>query len=69
MFSQFARKLLFSEIKRIHKTLYITFTRPFPTVSVIFVNVLIIRLWRRGFITFAFFWPTTISPRNASIGS
>ena len=65
MFSQFARKIQFSEIKHIYITLYIVYTR-FPTVSAIFANVLIIRSWEGGFITFVFLWPTTISPRNAS---
>ena len=72
MFSQFARKLLFSRkiMKRIYNILYITFYTPFfPTLSVIFVNVLIICLWERDFMTFEFLWPTTISPRNASLGS
>ena len=68
MFSQFARKVLFSGIKHIYNTLYIVYTR-FPTVSAIFMNVLTIRSRAGDFITFVFLWPTTISPRNASLGS
>ena len=65
MFSQFARKILFSGIKHIYITIYIVYTC-FPTVSAIFANVLILRSWEGAFITFVFLWPTTISPRNAS---
>ena len=64
--SYFLEKIM----KRIYNILYITFYIPFfPTLSVIFTNVLIIRSWERDFMTFEFLWPTTISPRNASLGS
>ena len=71
-FSESPRNLLenlqLSEIKHIYNTLY-TVQHVFPTASVIFANVLIIRSWEKDFITFVFLWPTTISPRNASLGS
>ena len=69
MFSQFARKVIFSEIKHIYNTLYTVYTRfshcirDFRECS---HNSLV---GKRDFITFVFLWPTTISPRNASLGS
>ena len=72
MFSQFARKLLFSgknnEMYLQHFICNFLHTL-FPTLSTIFANVLIICLWGGDFMTFEFLWPTTISPRNASLGS
>ena len=51
MFSQFARKVLFSRkiMKHFYNILYITFLHTlFPTLSAIFVNVLIICSWEKG---------------------
>ena len=72
MFSQFARKLLFSGKNNemyLQYFIYNFYTPFFPTLSAIFANVLIIRSWEGDFMTFEFLWPTTILPRNASLGS
>ena len=63
-------EIQFSETEHIYITLYILYIRFSHCISAIFVNVLITRSWEKGFfITFVFLWPTTISPRNASLGS
>ena len=63
-------EIQFSETEHIYITLYILYIHFSHCISAIFANVLITRSWEKGFfITFVFLWPTTISPRNASLGS
>ena len=70
MFSQFARKLLFSRkiMKRMYNILQL-FTHPFPQFIHDFRECSPNSLVGKGIYDFVFLWPTTILPRNASLGS
>ena len=71
-FSEYSRnsleKVLFSEIKHIYNTLYTVYTR-FSHCIQDFCECSHNSLVGMGFYSFVFLWPTTISPRNASLGS
>ena len=75
IFSEFARKLHFLKNKTTYlqkvyaKCFYILYTLSFPLYPRFSRMFSQFACGKGGFITFVFFWPTTISPRNASLGS